>query len=147
MALTQFESLRMLESPCSTIPPLPEVLPSRSDLLPNGHGVPGPVSEVVPEVALNLPKHPAQGLGSLHTAIPPPHDSPTPELVNGHVSEVLPVHTPPPESGVLVSHPAPHSRSPSPVRDAQPQLSPVSQRQVYEYEEEDDHFLRIWQQW
>jgi hypothetical protein len=119
MPSPKIESLRMSESPRSTILPLSEVLPASSGLLPDGHGVPGP------EVALDLllPQPPVQQLGSLHIAI---HESPTPELVNGHVPRA-----PLLEPDVLVSHPVPHSRSPSPVN----------------YEEEDDHFLRRWQQW
>jgi hypothetical protein len=142
----KFELRRMSESPCT--PFLTEVLPSRSVLLTDGHNIAAPVPEesaVAPD--LLLPQPPTQQLLSLNIVTPPPHESFVPRSADGHVPKTL--LAPLTESRVPVSQPAPCSRSPSPVQDggAPPCTSPVPQCGRHEYEEEDDHFVRRWQQW
>lgn len=144
----------MSESPCTTISPLREALPSSSCLLPDEHAVSVsvsvslPVPEVVPQAAcavaldLPLPQPPA------HHGILPPQELFIPESVDGPMPEA-PL-APLPEPGVLVS---PHSRSPSPTNhsgniECRCRASPpVLQCETDIYEEEDDHFIRRWQQW
>jgi hypothetical protein len=142
----KLESLRMSESPCT--PLFPEGLISRSDLLPDGHSIASPVREVptvAPDLLLSQP--PTQQLLSLNTVTPPQHESFVPGSADRHVPDTL--LAPLTEPGVPVSQPAPHSRSPFPVQDggAPPCISPVLQCGRHEYEEEDDHFVRRWQQW
>lgn len=144
---TQFESPRMSESPCTSISPLPEALPSSSCLLPDEHAVSVslPIPEAVPACAvaldLPLPQPPA------HHGILPPQELFIPESVDGHMPEA-PL-TPLSEPGVLVS---PHSRSPSPTHhsgyiECRCRASPPVPQCPEDLYEKDDHFIRRWQQW
>ena len=139
---------RMLESPYATISPLPEQLSSSASY--DGHGASGPGAEAISEVALGvrLLHSPVEQLPSLHVTIPPQCGSSMPKPVDGHVPGVL--HAPLPEYGVPEPH---HAQWQSPVPDwsnapcQDHSSSPVPQHQRYICEENDDHFVRRWQQW
>ena len=80
------------------------------------------------------------------TPMPPPHELFLPESDDGHIPETpLSLELPMPGTPVHLA-PTLYSRSPSPSILSR-SYSPVQQRRSIPSEEEDNHFVRRWQQW